>query len=31
MGMSGGKLDGEPMLDMNMTPLIDVQIGRAHV
>jgi len=22
--MSGGKLDGEPMLDMNMTPLIDV-------
>ena len=24
MGMSGGKLDGEPMLDMNMTPLIDV-------
>ncbi len=24
MGMSGGKLDGEPMIDMNMTPLIDV-------
>ena len=24
MGMSGGKLDGEPMMDMNMTPLIDV-------
>ncbi|WP_298470400.1 biopolymer transporter ExbD [uncultured Erythrobacter sp.] len=24
MGMSGGNLDGEPMLDMNMTPLIDV-------
>ncbi|KEO87788.1 biopolymer transporter ExbD [Erythrobacter longus] len=24
MGMAGGKLDGEPMLDMNMTPLIDV-------
>ncbi|MDT8279332.1 MAG: biopolymer transporter ExbD [Erythrobacter sp.] len=24
MGMSGGKLDGQPMLDMNMTPLIDV-------
>jgi len=26
MGMSGGQLDGEgePMLDMNMTPLIDV-------
>ena len=24
MGMTGGKLDGEPMLDMNMTPLIDV-------
>ncbi len=24
MGMSGGKLDGDPMLDMNMTPLIDV-------
>lgn len=24
MGMSGGELDGEPMLDMNMTPLIDV-------
>lgn len=24
MAMSGGKLDGEPMLDMNMTPLIDV-------
>ncbi len=23
MGMSGGKLDGEPMMDMNMTPLID--------
>jgi biopolymer transport protein ExbD len=22
--MSGGKLDGEPMMDMNMTPLIDV-------
>jgi len=22
--MSGGKLDGQPMLDMNMTPLIDV-------
>ena len=24
MGRSGGKLDGEPMMDMNMTPLIDV-------
>ncbi|MCX9145927.1 ExbD/TolR family protein [Erythrobacter sp. WG] len=24
MGMSGGKLDGEPMMEMNMTPLIDV-------
>lgn len=24
MGMAGGKLDGEPMTDMNMTPLIDV-------
>jgi biopolymer transport protein ExbD len=24
MAMSGGQLDGEPMLDMNMTPLIDV-------
>jgi len=24
MGMTGGQLDGEPMLDMNMTPLIDV-------
>jgi len=24
MGMSGGKLDGQPMIDMNMTPLIDV-------
>jgi biopolymer transport protein ExbD len=24
MAMSGGNLDGEPMLDMNMTPLIDV-------
>ncbi|MBA3862992.1 MAG: biopolymer transporter ExbD [Erythrobacter sp.] len=24
MGMTGGKLDGQPMLDMNMTPLIDV-------
>ncbi len=24
MGMAGGQLDGEPMLDMNMTPLIDV-------
>lgn len=24
MGMSGGQLDGEPMMDMNMTPLIDV-------
>ena len=24
MGMSGGKLDGQPMTDMNMTPLIDV-------
>ena len=24
MGMAGGKLDGDPMLDMNMTPLIDV-------
>ena len=24
MGMAGGKLDGEPMIDMNMTPLIDV-------
>ncbi|BDW80778.1 biopolymer transporter ExbD [Erythrobacter sp. Dej080120_24] len=24
MGMSGGQLDGEPMIDMNMTPLIDV-------
>ncbi len=24
MGMAGGKLDGEPMMDMNMTPLIDV-------
>ncbi|MEM6476018.1 MAG: biopolymer transporter ExbD [Pseudomonadota bacterium] len=24
MGMSGGELDGEPMIDMNMTPLIDV-------
>lgn len=24
MGMSGGSLDGEPMMDMNMTPLIDV-------
>lgn len=24
MGMSGGKLDGQPMMDMNMTPLIDV-------
>ena len=24
MGMSGGKLDGDPMIDMNMTPLIDV-------
>ena len=24
MAMSGGKDDGEPMLDMNMTPLIDV-------
>ncbi len=24
MGMSGGNLDGEPMMDMNMTPLIDV-------
>lgn len=24
MGISGGQLDGEPMLDMNMTPLIDV-------
>jgi biopolymer transport protein ExbD len=22
--MSGGQLDGEPMMDMNMTPLIDV-------
>jgi len=22
--MAGGKLDGEPMMDMNMTPLIDV-------
>ncbi|WP_252259274.1 ExbD/TolR family protein [Erythrobacter aurantius] len=22
--MSGGQLDGEPMIDMNMTPLIDV-------
>jgi biopolymer transport protein ExbD len=22
--MSGGKLDGEPMMEMNMTPLIDV-------
>jgi len=22
--MSGGKLDGQPMIDMNMTPLIDV-------
>ena len=24
MAMSGGKDDGEPMMDMNMTPLIDV-------
>ena len=24
MGMAGGQLDGEPMIDMNMTPLIDV-------
>jgi biopolymer transport protein ExbD len=24
MGMSGGQLDGQPMNDMNMTPLIDV-------
>ena len=24
MGMAGGKLDGEPMMDMNMAPLIDV-------
>lgn len=24
MGMSGGKLDGDPMMEMNMTPLIDV-------
>ncbi|MFU7527274.1 ExbD/TolR family protein [Qipengyuania sp. ASV99] len=24
MGMAGGQLDGQPMLDMNMTPLIDV-------
>ncbi len=24
MGMAGGKLDGEPMMEMNMTPLIDV-------
>jgi biopolymer transport protein ExbD len=24
MGMSGGQLDGQPMIDMNMTPLIDV-------
>jgi len=24
MGMTGGKLDGQPMTDMNMTPLIDV-------
>ena len=24
MGMSGGKLDGQPMMEMNMTPLIDV-------
>ena len=24
MGMSGGQLDGDPMIDMNMTPLIDV-------
>ncbi len=24
MGMAGGQLDGEPMMDMNMTPLIDV-------
>ncbi|NVE95510.1 ExbD/TolR family protein [Altererythrobacter lutimaris] len=24
MGMAGGKLDGQPMTDMNMTPLIDV-------
>ena len=24
MAMSGGREDGEPMMDMNMTPLIDV-------
>ena len=24
MAMSGGREDGEPMIDMNMTPLIDV-------
>ena len=24
MGMAGGQLDGQPMNDMNMTPLIDV-------
>ena len=24
MAMSGGKDDGEPMMDMNMTPMIDV-------
>ena len=24
MGKSGGKLDGPPLIDMNMTPLIDV-------
>ena len=26
MGMAGGKLDGQPMMDMNTTPLIDVML-----
>ena len=26
MAMSGGKLDGEPMMEMNTTPLIDVML-----
>ena len=35
MGMGGGAAEGEPMMEINTTPLIDVmlvlQIGRAHV
>ena len=30
MAMSGGRDDGEPMMEMNTTPLIDVLAGSSH-